>query len=368
MNLTFFARDAANQPLGQLDAYTKLEFVPAYNAVKGWYAEIGPDDLDSDQVEMMQAATSLAVKNGADVIYTGTVDDFEYDSETNLITISGQDALALSGRRALPVPSGPPYSAAEYDVRTGAAETIIKQYVDYNAGLAAIAARRIAGLTIEADQARGDAHTGQARFDNLTEFICTIALAKGLGVRVLDGEFQVYQPLDRSASIRFSDEIDTLGQYKFHAGKPKANYLYGAGDGEGTSQAFHEKGDVASIVAHGRVETYINVDRTAVQVDISAQLDAELQKQAGVAWFEFDIIETPDRAFWTDFWLGDLVSVRARGLLYITRLSELTVTAFPDGIVDLKPVFVSNATYEISRRSHDRLRLMEQRIARLEQK
>lgn len=368
MNLAFFARNAANQPLGQLDAFTKVEFVPAYNAVRGWYAEIGPEDLDSDQVEMMQAATSLAVMNGADVIYTGTVDDFDYDSETNLIMISGQDALALGGRRALPVPSGPPYTSAEYDVRSGAAETIIKQYVDYNAGPSAKADRRIAGLSIETDQARGDAHVGQARFDNLAEFIATIGLAKELGVRVLDGVFQVYQPEDRSASILFSDENDTLGAYKFHVGKPEANYLYGAGSGEGTAQVFYEKGDAASIAEHGRVETYINVDRTAVEAEISAQLDAELQKQAAVAWFEFDIVETPDREFWTDFWLGDLVSVRVRGLLYITRLSELTIAAYPDGNTDLKPVFVNNATYEISRRSHDRLRLLEQRIARLEQK
>jgi hypothetical protein len=368
MKLTFFARDAANKPLGQLDAFTKVMFVPAYNAIKGWYAEIGPDDLDSDQVEMMQAATSLAVKNGADVIYTGTVNDFEYDSRTKLITVSGLDALALSGRRALPVPSGPPYTSAEYDVRSGAAETIIKEYVDYNAGPSAKADRRIAGLTIEADQARGESHTGQARFDNLTEFIVTIALARGLGVRVLDGVFQVYQPVDRSEKIRFSDEIDTLGSYKFHVGKPKANYLYGAGAGEGPSQAFYEKGDTGSIVEYGREEAYVNVDRTAVEANISAQLDAELQKQAGAAWFVFDVIETPDREFWTDFWLGDLVLVQARGLQYITRLSELTVTAYPDGSTELKPVFINNATFEISRRSHDRLRLMEQRLARLEQK
>jgi hypothetical protein len=365
MNLAFFARDTQNQPLGQLDAFTKLEFVPAYNAVRGWYVEMDPDN---DQVEMMQAAASLAVKNGADVIYTGTVDDFDYDSEKNLVTISGQDALALSGRRALPVPSGPPYTSAEYDVRSGAAETIIKQYVSYNAGPLAKLSRRIAGLTIEADQARGNTLTCQARFDNLAEFIAIIGLARGLGVRVLDGEFQVYQPVNRSPSILFSDVLDTLGSYKFHVGKPKANYLYGAGAGEGSSQAIYEKGDSASITERGRMETFVNVDRTAVDAEISAQLDAELQKQAGVAWFEFDVIETPDREFWTDFWLGDLVSVQVRGLLYVSRLSELTITAFPDSTADLKPVFVNNATYEISRRTHDRLRMMEQRLARLEQK
>jgi hypothetical protein len=367
MNLTFFARDAANQPLGQLDAFTKVEFVPAYNAVKGWYAEIGPDDLASDQVEMMQAATSLAVLNGSDIIYTGTVDDIEYDWETKLITISGMDALALSGRLALPVPSGPPYTAFEYDVRTGAAETVIKQYVSYNAGPLAKADRQIAGLTIEADSARGDTHTGQARFDKLAEFVATIGLARNLGVRVLDGVFQVYQPADRSASIQFDDVNDTLGSYKFHVGKPMANYIYGAGSGDGTSQAIYEKGDPASITEWGRVEEFFSIGRTAVDADIAGQIDAELQKQAAVAWFEFAVVETPDREFWKDFWLGDLVSVLARGLEYICRLSELTVTAYPDGHIDLNPVFVNNATFALSRRSHDRLRLMEQRIARLEQ-
>lgn len=368
MNLSFFAHDVNNLPLGQLDAFTKVEFVCAYNGAKGWYAEIPDIDAAAAQVEMMMQATTLVIKNNGDAIYTGTVDNFDYDSEKNILTVSGMDALALEGRRVLPVPAGPPYTSAEYDVRTGAAESIIKQYVSYNAGPLAKVDRAIPWLSIETDYVRGDSHTARARFDDLTEFICQIALAKDLGVRVLAGQFEVYLPEDKSASIVFSDVTDTLGKYQYHIGKPKANYLYGAGSGSGTSQAFYERGDGASIASYGRRENYVNVGRTAVDTEIAAQLDAELQKQACIAWFEFEIVETPDREFWTDFWLGNLVSVQARSVVYTTRLAELTVSVAADGSVTTKPLFVNNASYLLSLRTYDRLRQMEQRLARLEQK
>lgn len=365
MNLTFYARDASNQPLGQLDAFTKLEFVPAYDAIRGWYVEM---DADTDQVEMMQSARWLAIYCGSDPIYTGSVNRMGYRKADNTAVFRGWDALRLAKRRALPVPSGPPYTSAEYDVRTGAAETVIKAYVDYNAGPSAKADRQIPGLTIEPDYGRGDQHTGRARFDNLTEFICAIGLARGLGLRVLDGQFQIWQPADKTASILFSDVIDTLGDYEFEVGDPEANYLYGAGSGSGVTQAFYERGDAASIAEYGRLEHYLNIGRTAVDAEISAQIDSDLQKLAAAAWFKFDIVETPDRAFWTDLWLGDLVTVQARGLSFTTRMSELTITAYPDGTQTLQPVFINNATFELTRREYDRLRQMEQRIARLEER
>lgn len=365
MNLSFYACDANNQPLGMLDAITKLEFVPAYDAVRGWYVDM---DADTDQVVMMQAAKSISILCGVDVIYTGTINRMGFKSADNLVTFSGWDALRLSKRLAVPVPAGPPYTSAEYDVRTGLAEKIIKEYVNLNAGPSAVTARQIPGLTIEPDYGRGASRTERARFDDLSEFICRIALGAGLGVRVLDWQFQVWQPSDLSSSIIFSDVLDTLGDYEFETGDPEANYLYGAGDGEGTSQTFYEQGDPLSISEYGRIEALLNIGRTTSSADISAQITAELQKQAALAWFVFNVIETPDREFWTDLWVGDLVTVQARGLSYTTRLSEIAITVNADGTQELKPVFVNNASFVLSRRAHDRLRAMEQRIARLEQR
>lgn len=365
MNLTFYALDANSQRLGQLDAFTKIKIVPAYNIVRGWYMEM---DADNDQVELMHEARSISAVLGTQTIYTGTIRRLGYRSQNNTAIFHGLDALWLSKRRALSVPFGPPYTSDEYDVRAGPAETIIKEYVDVNAGPSAKEDRRIPGLTIETDLGRGGQHTGRARFDKLPEFICAIALAKDLGVRVLDGQFCVWQPQDRSASVRFSDDTDTLGDYEFEVGYPDANYIYGAGSGGGTSQAIYEKGDSASISTYGRSEEFINIGRTAVSADISAEIDGELEKRASVAWFEFSVVETPDRKFWTNFWLGDLVSIQARGLSFSTRLSEVNITAYPDGTTELKPLYINNASFTLSRREHDRLRLMEQRLSRLEEK
>lgn len=366
MKLHFYAYDANFGKLGQLDAYTKIVLVPSYNAVRGWYIEM---DAGNDQTVLMQSAkyiSAVMAETGA-TIWTGAVRRMGYRSIDKTAIFQGLDALWLSGRLALPVPSGPPYTSAEYDVRTGLAETIIKQYVEYNTGASAKSERQIPGLSIEPDYSRGGTHTGRARFDKVSELVCTIALAQGLGVRVLDGQFQVFAPQDKSKPVRFSDLTDTLGEFEFEVGEPEANYLYGGGSGTGTSQALYEKGDSQSILEHGRIEQFVNFGRTAVVAEIDAQLDAELERQASTAWFEFDIVETPDRAFHTDFWLGDLVGVAVQGFNFTTRLAEVTITAYPDGTVALKPLFVDNGSFALSRNRHDRLRQMEQRIARLEE-
>lgn len=367
MKLDFYPLDAAFLRLGQLDAFTKFELVTGYNVVRGWYVEM---DADSEQAAIMQMAKhiSAVLAESGETLWTGAIRKMKFDSVSNVFTFYGVDSLWLMNRRALPVPSGPPYTSAEYDVRTGPAETVIKNYVKYNAGSLAKVDRQIPGLTVEADAAAGATVTGRARFDNLTDFICAIGLATDLGLRVLDGEFQVWAPQDLSAKVRFSDITDTLGSYEFEVGNPEANYLYGAGSGSGTSQAFYEKGDPTSITSYGRIEGYMNIGRTAVTAEIDKALDAELQKQSGTAWFKFTVVETPDRAFWTDFWLGDLVSVEIQGQIYNVRLCELTITVNADGTTELKPVFVYNGSFVPALRMRDSLELIGQRIARLEEK
>jgi hypothetical protein len=367
MKREFYPLNASFQRLGQLDAFTKFELVTGYNVVKGWYVEM---DAASDQAALMQQAEyiSAVLAETGDTIWTGALRRMKYDSVSNTFTFYGVDALWLKNRRALPVPSGPPYTSAEYDVRTGPAETVIKNYVKYNAGSSAKTDRQIPGLTLEADAARGITYTGRARFDKLTDLICGIGLATDLGLRVLDGEFQIWVPQDLSAKVRFSDITDTLGSYEFEIGDTEANYLYGGGSGSGTSQAFYEKGDPTSITEYGRVEGYVNIGRTAVTAEIDAALDAELQKQAATAWFKFTVVETPDRALWTDYWLGDLVSVEVKGQIYVTRLCELTITVNADRTTDLKPIFIYNGSFVPALRMHDSLVLIGQRIARLEEK
>lgn len=367
MKLDFYPLDASFQRLGQLDAFSKLEMVIGYNAARGWYVEM---DASSDQASMMQQAKhiSAVLAGDGDTIWTGALRKMKYDSLKNLFTFYGIDELWLKNRRALPVPGGPPYTSAEYDVRTGPAETVIKNYVKYNAGSLAKADRQIPGLTVEADAARGITYTGRARFDKLTDLICGIGLATDMGLRVLDGVFGVWVPEDRSASVRFSDKTDTLGSFEFEIGDTEANYIYGAGSGTGTSQAFYEKGDPSSIAQYGRVEGYANVGRTAVTAELDAALDAELQKQAATAWFKFSVVETPDRELWINYWLGDLVGVEVQGQSYNARLCELKITVNADKTINLEPVFVYNGSFVPALRMRDSLELVGQRIARLEEK
>jgi len=365
MILTYYALDQDHAVLGQIDAYTKMEFVPAYNTARGWYMEMDPDTA---QATVMQAAVYLlAVNSDSEAIWSGTIDDIELDGETNVLTIRGVcETAILNDRLALPVPSGPPYTSSEYDSRSGTAENVIKAYINYNAGLSANVDRRIYGLTVETDYGRGGAYSGMARFDKLADLVFGIGISKDLWVRVLNGVALVQEPVDRTALIQLSDVTDTLLKWKFHWGKPKTNYIYGGGAGSGTSQAIYERGDGVSISQYGRREGFLNIGRTAVTGEIADQIDAELAKTAAIAWFEFVVNpDMPDRVLGVDYWVGDLVSVTIKGVSFTARLSEVTITDTKDKI-EVKPVFVNNASYTLSRNAYDRFRRLEERIARLE--
>lgn len=364
MDLKFIAFDSNKNALGQLDDFEELEFIPAYNAVRGWYVDVNASGL---QAEMMLQAAYLSAMVGSQVIWSGTVRKANFKRSTNILRFSGQDELWMYGRLALPVPAGPPYSSAAYDVRSGIAETVIKAFIDYNAGPSAVAARRIPGLTIETDYARGDSVAFSARFDKLAEFVCSIGMAAGVGVRVVGRQAQVWKPTDRSLLVRYSDELDTLGEYEIETGAPDANYLYGGGSGTGTAQTIYEQGDSKSIVSYGRIERFVSIGRTTSAAEISAQLMAELGKRAASALFEFEVEETPGRAWWTDVWVGDLVTVQARGLTYTARLAEIGITIKND-IQQFKPVFVNSDAVIYNKRPGDSLRWMEQRVASLETK
>jgi hypothetical protein len=367
MNPTYFALDNDHKSLGVFDAFSKVEFVPAYNVARGWLAEM---DLDSDQAEMMLNAFYLkAISESGVDLWTGTIDKGHIVGNTNTLQLSGVDETGrLNSRQILPVPSGPPYTAEEYYSLTDTAENVIKTLVDVNAGPSAKADRILPGLSIEANYGRGGSYSAKARFDKLGDFIFDIGLAKGLWVRVVNGILRIDLPSDKSNLVRISDQTDTLGDYEFEFGRPSANYVYGAGTGTGTSQAIYERGDGDSITQYGRYESLLNIGRTAVEGEIADAIDAELEKKKAVAWFSFTVNDLPDRILGKDYWVGDVVAVMVRNRYFTTRVSEVAVTSTPDGTA-MKPVFVNSGSYAISRSSYyDRVKSVESRLERLEAK
>ena len=118
------------------------------------------------------------------------------------------DTLLLQDRLAYPQPANADVSTqnTDYDNRTGVAETVMKAYVDANL-VSGPAVRAVAGLSVATDAGRGGSVVASARFTNMQELLYNVAQSSGIGYSVTQSGsglvFDVYEPVDRSATISF---------------------------------------------------------------------------------------------------------------------------------------------------------------------
>ena len=249
-----YVRDMDRLLAAEVDAFASLELTLRYNAPGRWMLTL--PWADAAAAYLTVGAGGLVVVRDGTVLLSGPVEWAERTWNANgdvLVAAGPDDTGLLASRVALPDPAGPPYTAHEYDVLTGAAETIMRQYVAYNAGASARPERKIAGLTLDVDHAAGASITGRARFVNLLTLLQQLGLAGGVGFRVVqdgtDLEFQVYESRDLTASVIFSSAMGNLAQFEYGTTAPEANYVICAGGGEGTARTFAERGDSSSITA-----------------------------------------------------------------------------------------------------------------------
>lgn len=296
--------------------------------------------------------------------------DRKWDRNQNILIASGPDDLIyLEDLLAYPVPGGPPYTSQAYDVRSGAAETVMKAYVDFNAGPNAKPERQVSGLIIETDSALGESVTGRARFGELLELMQSLAIqGGGLGFRIVDMEFQIYQPNNKTSSIILSPDLGNLEAFSYRAKAAKGNYVICGGGGEGTARTFAEKGDSASIVRYGgRIEIFWDRRDTTDVAELNAQIDEELAKKAESTSLAITPIDIENMVFFEDYNLGDQVTVKVDGeaIQDVIREAQIKVIG---GRESVKPV-VSSKGVQLSEplvALYEQRRDLEQRISNLE--
>lgn len=223
----------------------------------------------------------------------------ERDGDKHTITVAGlSDLVVLADRRASPEPAtaAPPYDDDTHDVRTGPAETLLKGYVDANAGPGAIADREVSGLAIAADGATGSTHTVRARWNNLLALCQRIGRLGGLGFQIVQTGptlvFDTYAPENKVAAVKFAVSLGNVGAYSYDVERPKANYVYVGGGGKGRWRSVRERDDATSVASWGRIEAFLDardVDQPRCQIDVDA---------ADGTWtFSVDLDTTPDLAW-----------------------------------------------------------------------
>jgi hypothetical protein len=173
MMYEIFIRDANFKKIGQVTEFTQLTIIPRFNAVGSFTLDM-PTDCDASR-ELIKDQTGIIVKKDGQTFFSGTVTSkkrsFSIDADN--MTFSGNDDNWFIARMlAWPSVDGG-FNEQDYDVRTGPAETVMKQYVEYNIGPSAFPGRSM--VTVDTDTGMGATVTGNARFDNLLDLLSSLA-------------------------------------------------------------------------------------------------------------------------------------------------------------------------------------------------
>lgn len=242
------------------------------------------------------------------------------DSEAGpQLEISGvTDDHVLEDRLVYPNPAQAAGGQSEgyYKVNRVAAETIIADLVNKNAGPGALAVRRTRGLALYTSAGRGGLSSVSARFSGLLDEVRTIAQTSGLVVEVRHETsdpvlaLHVRERANRSRAVRFrAGHGITVMSATFVA--PTANAILVAGGGQGAARLIREHAEVDKDWGGRRVEVFQD-RRDTTDVDELAKAGAEsLAGGRGTARAVFETADTVGLRYGTHYQVGDTVTLEA---------------------------------------------------------
>lgn len=313
----------------------------------------------------------LEIRRDGVPILTGPIAKTQrnWDGKNDRAILTGfSDDVWLLRRTVYPDPAGPEgWDSISHDVRTGPGETVMKSLVAYHAGTLALPERRI--LTQATDLGRGDNITIRGRFGNLLTYLQAASFAAGLSFRVIDRRFEVYEPADLSDSVIFSPEFRNLQAYSYTNEVPSANWVVGAGTGEGTDRLFEIVEDEESQDVYGRFEHFYsrtNVSDTEELIEGLNKLLSESKDRTRLMVQPYDVEPT---RFRHDYEVGDRVSVIVDDYEIVDAVREVQLSLRPNQAELIKPVIGTSGQgvdlpnseiFESLRNLSDRLRQFEE--------
>lgn len=257
--------------------------------------------------------------------FTGLVRQTRREYKTyDELTVSGSGSLSLLARRYILYYAN---TANRTLFASVPAETIMKTLVDYNAGASAtvgnsrLRAGTIAGLSVQANGAQGNAMPLACAYDNLLstlQFISTTGGGGGDFDLVLTSganyEFRFYPGqfgTDRTATILFALEYGNMANpvYTINRFEQKTVAVVG-GQGQDSGRAIavrtgseYATGIDIELFVDGRNES----TTAALEKRGDIALDANKNKLKS---FSFDVLQVPSYFYGQHYFLGDLVSYR----------------------------------------------------------
>ena len=323
-----------------------LQLALRYNKIGGWKIALRGDH---PLVDTLRAPGSgLIVTGPTGVIISGPTASATYkktsaDTTGTWEIIGTDDSILLGERLAYPVPSTDDLSlqTAAYDTRTGAAETVAKAYVIANIGASAPASRKITGLTVDTDLGRGATVTGNARFETLGALVESLLVTSSLGFDIVQNgsnlTFTVYEPVDRSGTIRMDVDNLRLTSSTYSYTSPVATRVIVGGSGDGAARILLERSSTESVAAETtwgrRIEVFSDSRSSSNSVDL-AQSGDEILTDKGKTIESISVKPSDDEtmALGRDWGLGDKVTVVVGTLEVVKVVSEIAIAVTDDGI------------------------------------
>lgn len=343
-------------------AYLQLTATLRWSNVGSWELKLPGDHPLAD--ELSTAGSGIIVSLRGQVAFSGpTVKPMRVRDRVNpdgTLTFAGvTDEIVLADALAFPSPSiaNPAAQTAANDVRTGTAESLMRQYVAANLVAGTAPAGRLSGLRQfirlgGSDLARGVTLTKSPRFQNLLELLQEIStLSPDLGFRVVQRgtelAFEIVKAADRRGFVSFDIDNGSVTSEQIEQSGPSLTRAIVAGQGVGVDRLIVQRTTADSLAGEatwGRVvERFIDRRDASVLAELNQSGDEPLIAE-GSAATSVKLVPSDDQTmlYGIDWNAGDLVRVIVDGSV---SESNVTGAAF---IVDDSGVFVGASLGDVA--------------------
>lgn len=267
----------------------------------------------------------IAGGRAGEVLVAGPIESWLYEKGDDgdkggvgTLTVNFSDDLALFCARTV-YPNGAIAATAQTLDRwqfTGNAEVALRTLFDRNIGLNALPVRRMVKGGLGTLAAVGTTVTIDAdRFMPMGDLLREIArVGGGLGFRTRQPNmggwvFDVYQPVDRSTTVRFGFGLGNLQYLAYEVKAPTATSALVGGQGEGADRAVIERNNATDETAWGRYETLVSRAGTTAAAQLNDDGDKALADGAPTTRIPSSVRDTDDMQFGVHYGLGDKVAV-----------------------------------------------------------
>ena len=364
-------RDKNLNRIGEIDTWIKLDLVVRYCQQGSWQLLI---KNGTEQAALLQQGGGIAVwQEGVPTpILSGQVESFqtywtvEQHTEEGSVFVGGKDDNKLAyNRLAFPDPgraADQQHQASDTRSASGQAGHALWWELNHALGPLAIPDRRVPGIIIGADPLIGDTMNDSLRFDVLGDKIAEWCESKSVGYRFIYKPdlkaiaLEVFKPVDRSKSVRFSKELGNLREYVWTLSAPRVTRVIVACQGTGKSRYMYQQIDTQA-EDEWNLKAELFIDRrdlplmadpvTGLPIKASADVtDQEFEdaKKAAIDTatsslktgekngnFQIYPIDTDQVKFGRDYFVGDIVTVSVDGVEYSDIVREVNITVEDGG-------------------------------------